>query len=791
MIGVNYARNLALGSRGILRGVWTLVRDEKLGQVLPPLPTVLQFPINDICNSRCGMCNIWQRKRDHEITPQELRHALSDRLFSRIQYVGLSGGEPTLRKDLPELAAALVESLPRLKGVGIITNAIRADDVIDRISSLARVIQSAGKNFEVNISLDGVGDDHDKNRGVPGNFDSAVRVIDAMRERNLPVLIGCTLTPANANGADDLLAWCESRGLDRFEFRLGVEISRVYNEGYSLLNPFTDEQRFHLTMFFDKLAHHPRVSSARRRFYHSLGEQLAFGSQRAAGCAWKVRGVTLDTRGNLSYCSVKSPVLGSTLTGSAWSVFKSNITKRRAIVANECGGCQHDLMGAPPARTQIRESLQLITKPLTQRLTALRQRGSDNAPWARTLNVQPADRPAPAQWRHVLITGWYGTETAGDKAILGEVLHFIRTQSPDCRITLTTINRKISGQTARELKELSGAGEVVLSQAHDPAIIESVDAVIIGGGPLEEIGLTEHLWRIFAEANRQRKARVIFGCGVGPFHTERVQAMVASILQLSTAGFVRDEESLALAHTITGQTTPFAVGCDPALAYLDRWAGTHPGERTETATVQLATLLRANTREYLANTTDSGLAHLNNDSTRAFAAVLDRVSSRLPVKIDMLPMHAIWVGGDDRIFNRQVRDVMSNPAAAHVERGYLNLNQILRRLARADASLAMRYHGHLFSMALGVPFLSIDYTGRNGKVAALVRRMGYSQWSLDWRHVNTETAADRIQRLIAERDACAAHLLAQKSRLLSELADAYRTAFGVTSSQQSHVRAAA
>ncbi|MCE9591938.1 MAG: polysaccharide pyruvyl transferase family protein [Planctomycetes bacterium] len=781
MIGVNYARNLALGTRGIARGAWTLLREEKLGQVVPPLPTVLQFPVNDICNSRCGMCNIWQRKRDHEITPDELRKVLGDRLYSRVKYVGLSGGEPTLRKDLPELGQALIDGLPKLRGIGIITNAVRSNDVIDRITALCEVVRAADKRFEVNISLDGVGADHDRNRGIVGNFDSAVYVIDILRQREVPVLIGCTLTPTNAHGADDLLAWCEARGLDRFEFRLGVENNRLYNEGFNLLNPFTPEQRFHLTMLFDKLAHHPRVDSARRRFYRSLSDQLAFTAQRTAGCAWKARGVTLDTRGNVSYCSVKSPVLGSAILQSGWAIFKSNIAQRREIVKNECGDCQHDLLGPPPAKAQIREGLDLITKPWSDRFAALRKHATLNPrPWNRAIKSRPADRPHPSQWRHVLVTGWYGTETAGDKAILGEVLHFIRSQSPECRVTLSTINRKISGQTAREMDELRGVGETVLSHAYDPASIESVDAVIIGGGPLEEIGQTEHLWRIFKEANRQNKARVIFGCGVGPFHTDRVRSMVASILRLTTAGFLRDVESYDLARRLTDDEVILPVGCDPAMAYLKRWADSHGLGRADSASVLLATLLRANTREYVSQTTDPALASMNDRSARSFAAVLDRITARTPVNIDMLPMHAVWVGGDDRLFNRAVRDAMTLPAAAAVERGYLNLHQVLRRLARADVSLAMRYHGHLFSMALGVPFLSIDYTGRNGKVAALVRRMGYERWSLDWNNVDADAATDKLTHLIAERDQWSAHLKSQTDRLLAELDNAYAQAFGVT-----------
>ncbi len=119
-----------------------LVREEWLGQYVPSRPIVLQFPVNDICNSRCVMCNIWQRKRDREITPEELRHILADALFNEIRYVGINGGEPTLRSDLPDIGRVLVESLPKLRGMGIITNALRPRMVVERLLPLYRASTS-------------------------------------------------------------------------------------------------------------------------------------------------------------------------------------------------------------------------------------------------------------------------------------------------------------------------------------------------------------------------------------------------------------------------------------------------------------------------------------------------------------------------------------------------------------------------------------------------------------------------------------------------------------------------
>jgi MoaA/NifB/PqqE/SkfB family radical SAM enzyme len=48
----------------------------------PRKPRVIQFPVNDVCNAKCQMCNIWQQKFDYQISPQELAIAVNNPLFS-------------------------------------------------------------------------------------------------------------------------------------------------------------------------------------------------------------------------------------------------------------------------------------------------------------------------------------------------------------------------------------------------------------------------------------------------------------------------------------------------------------------------------------------------------------------------------------------------------------------------------------------------------------------------------------------------------------------------------------
>lgn len=783
-----YRQAFREGATRIGRGLTQIWREEWLEQYRPGCPHVLQFPVNDICNSRCVMCNIWQRKRDKEITPVELRTILRDPLFSEIRFVGMNGGEPTLRADLAELGQALIDVLPRLEGMCIITNALVPKLVIARTLELASVARAAGKPFTVGISLDGVGEDHDANRGRPGNFAAAEQVINAVRAEGLPISVGCTLTPVNCYGADDLLLWLADEGLDQWEFRLGVEIRRVYNEGHSRRHPFSPEQRFHLTNFFDKLSRHQKRNWMEHLFYASLRDQIALGSPRRAGCQWRTRGVTLDARGAISYCSVKSPILGSALDSSAESIYRKKIAVRRAIVRNDCSTCQHDLVGPPLGRPMVRQGWSDIVRPwkeLVERKSIvgrIETRARSSGHWLPS-RILPADHDDPRSWRRVLITGWYGTETAGDKAILGEILDYIRACSPNCQIVVSTLDPLVSQQTARELPTLKGSRIVEIEKASRARIIDSVDAVILGGGPLETIAQTRELWKIFQQANRGRKARIIFGCGVGPFFNEEIRQQAGAILAMATAGFLRDEASRSLAVEIGG-ATHLEVACDPALAWLRRWSLRHP-RGAPFDEPRITSLVRENTFEYVSDMTGAQLAEHNAGTVGALATILGGAARGLGARIDLLPMHSIWLGGDDRIFNRQVaKRLWKDPRAGipkdriDMERGYLTLESLLTRIAVGDIAVAMRYHGHLACLALGIPFLSIDYTGRAGKVGSLVERIGWQEWREDWWTIDSNRASRRLIELHEARSALSKHLTSHADRLIVELSQTYERVFG-------------
>jgi len=62
------------------------------------------------CNSRCGFCNIWRSQESFSCQPDDYK-----KLPHNIKNVNISGGEPFLRDDLPEIIKTIKNQCPKAK----------------------------------------------------------------------------------------------------------------------------------------------------------------------------------------------------------------------------------------------------------------------------------------------------------------------------------------------------------------------------------------------------------------------------------------------------------------------------------------------------------------------------------------------------------------------------------------------------------------------------------------------------------------------------------------------------
>jgi 12,18-didecarboxysiroheme deacetylase len=141
------------------------------------------------CNLKCIHCYSSSQNVQYsdELTTQEGKRLIDDLAAFGSPVLLLSGGEPLLRQDLPELAKYAVDRGLR---VVISTNGT----LITR--KLAKIYSDIGLSY-IGVSLDGLRGVHDRFRGVKGAFDRTLRGIRTAREAGIKVGIRFTVSRKN------------------------------------------------------------------------------------------------------------------------------------------------------------------------------------------------------------------------------------------------------------------------------------------------------------------------------------------------------------------------------------------------------------------------------------------------------------------------------------------------------------------------------------------------------------------------------------------------------------------
>lgn len=675
-------------------------------------PTVLNLLANDICNSKCVMCDIWKKKRDTEITPTQLTDILADDLFSDLEYIGVSGGEPTLRKDIDAFFGALIDASPHLRATGIITNALRPEIVIPRIEACIARAHAAGLHFSVMVSLDGTGQVHDLVRGRPNNFASALQVARHFRERfqNDPlgtVSFGYTFTKKNIWNGKQTLDTARAEDIP-IRFRVAEHINRLYNNDSKDIRGFTTEESYEIGLFFRHLEYAYESNPDIRRTYRSIAGMLLVGAKRTSGCTWRSEGATLDSRGQISYCAPRSPQIAllrdDESNTNGWTQYRQNIHQRRAIVHNACETCIHDYHWGPTLP-------QFITEKVS---TTLDHAHSLEAALGAAAAVRP--RPPRDTVERALVTGWYGTETAGDKAILDEVICRLRRRHPQARLSLASLDPQYTMCSLREL-DISDVQVVDMQSPNYRRAVAAADEIVLGGGPLMDIDPLRYLlWA--AVWGRQGGARVhIDGCGLGPFEPgSQAEKAIAALLRLATTTCLRDHASVALAKRLVPLAAP-TPGDDPAVAYVRRWAAANPPPPSKQRTLHL--YLREWTKEYAAHLSDAAFHEARRALEHGLASKIRGLCTTHNLTPVFFPMHHYVVGNDDRDFARRLsRDALADLKPI-VERRPLSIQGILASMQASTLNLCMRFHSVVFADTLRTDYLAIDYTG-GGKIHAFL-----------------------------------------------------------------------
>ena len=193
----------------------------------PPGPVVI-WNLLRRCNLLCKHCYSISGDVDFagELSTDEVYSVMDDLKAFRVPVLILSGGEPLLRPDIYDISA-------RAKDlgfyVGLSTNGVLIDD--DHASR----INDAGYDY-VGISLDGIGEVHDRFRGKAGAFDDSLAAVRRLKALGVKVGLRFTMTMDNAANLEPLLDLADSEGVDK------IYLSHLVYAGRGNKNRGTDAE---------------------------------------------------------------------------------------------------------------------------------------------------------------------------------------------------------------------------------------------------------------------------------------------------------------------------------------------------------------------------------------------------------------------------------------------------------------------------------------------------------------------------------------------------------------------
>ena len=171
---------------------------------------VVVWNITRRCNLKCVHCYAHAKDQsfDNELTTEEGKNLIDDLSRFKVPVLLLSGGEPTIREDLPELAAYAVE-----KGM----RAVISTNGTLITQPMARVLKDIGLSY-VGISLDGMEKINDRFRGIKGAFRAALEGIKNCQDAGIKVGLRFTINKFNVGEIKNIFNLLEDMDIPRVCF---------------------------------------------------------------------------------------------------------------------------------------------------------------------------------------------------------------------------------------------------------------------------------------------------------------------------------------------------------------------------------------------------------------------------------------------------------------------------------------------------------------------------------------------------------------------------------------------
>lgn len=283
-------------------------------------PITLTYSVTAACQSRCKTCQIGQMFCNDPTRPEkDLKLDEIEKIFKTMKpvyFFNMSGGEPFMRKDLPEIVRLACKYLkPRV--VHTPTNAILSDRIIEYSEKIINIVREYDPTvpFTVKPSIDGVGELHDEIRGVKGNFEKLLKTIEGLKKLedkydNFHLELGTVISNFNIDHLDEIEDFVHSLGVESYR----NEVAECRTEFFNLDDPITppaDVYQKLIKDFAKKVEDNiatkknlAKMTEALRVVYYDIAGKILAEKRQVIPCYAGVSNVHINYDGGVWPCCV-------------------------------------------------------------------------------------------------------------------------------------------------------------------------------------------------------------------------------------------------------------------------------------------------------------------------------------------------------------------------------------------------------------------------------------------------------------------------------------------------------
>jgi len=144
------------------------------------LPINVTIWATNKCDSHCKTCNIWNQKRQKELSVEEWKKILITTGRTPLWFT-IIGGEPFLRDDLDKIISIICE-YNRPVFINISTNALNTKKIGNMTVKILKVCETFKTRLTINVSIDEIEQKYDYLRGTIDGFTKVLKTVLVLQQ---------------------------------------------------------------------------------------------------------------------------------------------------------------------------------------------------------------------------------------------------------------------------------------------------------------------------------------------------------------------------------------------------------------------------------------------------------------------------------------------------------------------------------------------------------------------------------------------------------------------------------